>query len=131
MDFIDEWISAPYPQQRGDREIVLPGLKWIEAEAQKRFGKAFRRASPMRSAPRCPSPIDANPLPNRLFDSASIHSSPGSTIARSARCCGYGALIHSSMNSTTPTFDAAGEISSAGMMRSQSAVASHARCQSA
>ena len=44
VDFIDEWISAPYPQQRGDREIILPGLMWIDAEAQKRFGKAFRRA---------------------------------------------------------------------------------------
>jgi hypothetical protein len=38
VDFIDEWISAPYPQQRGDRELVLPGLKWIDDEAQKRFG---------------------------------------------------------------------------------------------
>lgn len=41
VDFIDEWISAPYPQQRADREIILPGLIWIEAEAQSRFGKAF------------------------------------------------------------------------------------------
>ena len=41
MDFIDEWISAPYPQQRGDRPIVLNGLLWIEAESQKRFQKAF------------------------------------------------------------------------------------------
>ena len=40
-DFIDEWISAPYSQQRGDREAVLPGLIWIEAESLKRFGKAF------------------------------------------------------------------------------------------
>jgi hypothetical protein len=41
VDFIDEWISAPYPQQRGDREIILPGLEWLGAESQKRFGKAF------------------------------------------------------------------------------------------
>ena len=41
VDFIDEWISAPYPQQRGDRPVVLNGLLWIEAESQKRFGKAF------------------------------------------------------------------------------------------
>jgi hypothetical protein len=41
VEFIDEWISAPYPQQRGDREIVLPGLRWIEDESQKRFGKGF------------------------------------------------------------------------------------------
>ncbi len=41
VDFIDEWVSAPYPQQRADRAIILPGLVWIEAEAQARFGKAF------------------------------------------------------------------------------------------
>jgi len=41
VDFIDEWISAPYPQQRADREIILPGLTWSEAEAQTRFSKAF------------------------------------------------------------------------------------------
>ena len=41
VDFLDEWISAPYPAQRADREVVLPGLSWIEAEARKRFGKAF------------------------------------------------------------------------------------------
>ncbi len=41
VEFIDEWISAPYPQQRGDREIILPGLTWLEAEARRRFGKAF------------------------------------------------------------------------------------------
>lgn len=45
VDFIDEWISAPYPQQRADRAIVLPGLEWIEAESQKRFGKAFAAAT--------------------------------------------------------------------------------------
>jgi len=37
VEFIDEWISAPYPQQRADREVILPGLQWIEAESQKRF----------------------------------------------------------------------------------------------
>ncbi len=41
VDFIDEWISAPYPQQRADRDIVLPGLLWIDAEAQGRFGQTF------------------------------------------------------------------------------------------
>lgn len=38
---IDEWISAPYPEQQADRPIVLQGLAWIDAEAQKRFGKPF------------------------------------------------------------------------------------------
>ena len=41
VEFIDEWISAPYPQQRGDRELILPGLVWIEEEAQRRFTQKF------------------------------------------------------------------------------------------
>lgn len=40
-DFIDEWISSPYQAQKGDRETVLSGLAWIDAEAGKRFGKDF------------------------------------------------------------------------------------------
>lgn len=40
-DFIDEWISAPYPLQQADRTVVLDGLKWLEAECQRRFGKGF------------------------------------------------------------------------------------------
>jgi hypothetical protein len=40
-DFIDEWISAPYPGNVADRKIILDGLTWIEAESQKRFGLTF------------------------------------------------------------------------------------------
>jgi hypothetical protein len=40
-DFIDEWISSPYPAQAGDRRIVLEGLKWIDDEAHRRFKKVF------------------------------------------------------------------------------------------
>jgi hypothetical protein len=50
VDFIDEWISAPYPQQRGDRPTVLNGLLWIEAESQKRFQKAFPALSDAQRA---------------------------------------------------------------------------------
>jgi len=39
VDFIDEWISAPYPRQREDRTIVLEGLAWLDAEANRRFSK--------------------------------------------------------------------------------------------
>lgn len=41
VDFIDEWVSAPYPQQRNDRPLILEGLTWIDAEAQKRFTQTF------------------------------------------------------------------------------------------
>ncbi len=40
-DFIDEWISSPYPAQAGDRQTILNGLTWIDAESQRRFKKPF------------------------------------------------------------------------------------------
>ncbi|WP_438479211.1 gluconate 2-dehydrogenase subunit 3 family protein [Oleiharenicola lentus] len=41
VDFIDEWISAPYPAHVEDRELVLTMLGWVETEASKRFSKKF------------------------------------------------------------------------------------------
>lgn len=43
-DFIDEWVSAPYPQQRDDRERILAGLEWLEQQSRDRFGTAFANA---------------------------------------------------------------------------------------
>jgi len=57
-EFIDEWISSPYPIQgqdlnvfrrpprdgpetTSDRALVLGLLEWMEAEAQRRFGVGF------------------------------------------------------------------------------------------
>jgi hypothetical protein len=40
-DFIDEWISAPYPEQQRDRVVVLEGLQWLDVESKKRFQKEF------------------------------------------------------------------------------------------
>lgn len=40
-DFIDEWISAPYEQQRDDRTLIRGGLAWIDAEALRRHGSGF------------------------------------------------------------------------------------------
>jgi len=45
VDFIDEWISAPYPEQQADRQPVLEGLAWMEAESKKRFDKDFASLS--------------------------------------------------------------------------------------
>jgi hypothetical protein len=41
VPMVDEWISAPYPEQQGDRPVIVNGLQWIEAESNKRFGKRF------------------------------------------------------------------------------------------
>lgn len=40
-DFIDEWISAPYPGHDADKRTVVDGLTWLDAEAKKRFGNDF------------------------------------------------------------------------------------------
>ncbi|HZR20461.1 MAG TPA: gluconate 2-dehydrogenase subunit 3 family protein [Verrucomicrobiae bacterium] len=44
-DFLDEWISAPYPKQRADREEILAGLDWLEKESGRRFSKGFTELS--------------------------------------------------------------------------------------
>ena len=40
-DFIDEWISAPYPEQQSDRGIIQGGLAWLDQESAARYGKDF------------------------------------------------------------------------------------------
>jgi len=41
VDFIDEWISAPYPAQQADRKTILWGLGWLDEEAKRRFKADF------------------------------------------------------------------------------------------
>ncbi|MDX3774215.1 gluconate 2-dehydrogenase subunit 3 family protein [Chromatiaceae bacterium AAb-1] len=43
--FIDEWVSAPYPQQKADLILIRGGLVWLNGEAKKRFGQDFSRLS--------------------------------------------------------------------------------------
>jgi hypothetical protein len=43
--FIDEWVSAPYPDQQRDRRLILSGLAWLDAESTARFGHGFAAAS--------------------------------------------------------------------------------------
>lgn len=44
-DFIDEWISAPYPRQLEDKQRILKGLAWLEAESAQRFQHPFAELS--------------------------------------------------------------------------------------
>jgi hypothetical protein len=41
VDFIDEWISAPYKDQQKDRKIVLDGFAWLDGESRRRFSELF------------------------------------------------------------------------------------------
>jgi hypothetical protein len=63
-DFIDEWVSAPYPQQQKDRPVILDGLVWLEAEVRKRFQKDFAALSGEQQGTICNDicwPPDAKP----------------------------------------------------------------------
>jgi hypothetical protein len=73
-DFINEWVSAPYEQQVADRKQVRGGLKWIDAEAQKRFQKDFSAVSEEQQRAICDdicSPAIAKP---EFKDAASFFS---------------------------------------------------------
>jgi Gluconate 2-dehydrogenase subunit 3 len=41
VEMLDEWVSAPYPQQKDDRPVILDGLAWLEGESMKRFTMSF------------------------------------------------------------------------------------------
>jgi hypothetical protein len=47
VEFIDEWVSAPYPKHQRDRTLVLDGFAWLDAEAVRRFGKGFSELDPV------------------------------------------------------------------------------------
>lgn len=40
-DFINEWISAPYPAHQRDRAFIVDGLAWMDEESTRRYGKPF------------------------------------------------------------------------------------------
>ena len=52
-DFIDEWVSAPYPDQLEVRPVILEGLQWLDAEAKERFQKGFADLSAAQQAAIC------------------------------------------------------------------------------
>jgi hypothetical protein len=41
VDFIDEWISAPYAEQRRDRTLLMTGLAGLDEDSRRHFGTAF------------------------------------------------------------------------------------------
>jgi hypothetical protein len=45
VDFLDEWVSSPYPRQREDRPLLLQGLQWLDDEAMKRSKHLFADAN--------------------------------------------------------------------------------------
>ena len=52
-DFVDEWVSAPYPRQKDDRQLIRGGLAWINTEANRRFGRRFAQLSAAQKTAIC------------------------------------------------------------------------------
>lgn len=53
VDFINEWVSAPYPQQTADRKVILAGFDWLDAQAEQRFSRSFGEASASQRSAIC------------------------------------------------------------------------------
>ena len=53
VDFIDEWVSAPYQDNAGDRKIILEGFQWLDAESTLRFAHGFGDAGASSQASIC------------------------------------------------------------------------------
>ncbi|MDE2052311.1 MAG: gluconate 2-dehydrogenase subunit 3 family protein [Gammaproteobacteria bacterium] len=60
VDFIDEWISAPYPKQREDRDTVLNGFVWLDGEARRRFEQPFAKLHEAQQRTICDRICDAS-----------------------------------------------------------------------
>jgi hypothetical protein len=61
VEFVDEWVSAPYEPMKADRALILEGLAWLDTEAQRRFGTRFADLEPTQVAKICD---DICPGPN-------------------------------------------------------------------
>jgi hypothetical protein len=53
VDFIDEWVSAPYAHQQHDRSMIEEGLTWLDAESTRRVAVEFAAANPADQATLC------------------------------------------------------------------------------
>ena len=70
VDFIDEWVSAPYPTFQRDRGVVLGGLTWLDEESARRFGKDFSALDVAGRRGICDDICEASRAPTALHEPA-------------------------------------------------------------
>ncbi len=70
VDFIDEWVSAPYPDCQRDRPMVLDGFAWLDTEASRRFGKGFAAVTAAQQTRLCDEICDARRVAPEASDAA-------------------------------------------------------------
>ncbi len=74
VDFIDEWISAPYPAQQADRDTVLQGFTWLDGEARSRFERPFAQLSEPQQRAICDPVCDPSRVAADLQEPARFFS---------------------------------------------------------
>jgi hypothetical protein len=52
-DFIDEWVSAPYPANVADSRVIMEGLASLDDRSKKRFGALFADAADLQRQALC------------------------------------------------------------------------------
>lgn len=73
-EFIDEWISAPYPVQSADRSVVLEGLVWLDSESNRRFKNGFAALDEAQRQSLCDDISDLDKSPAELKKGARFFS---------------------------------------------------------
>ena len=68
QDFIDEWVSAPYPEQSSDRPLLLAGLAWLESAALARHAQGYAALDPPARATILRDAAEADPRGRRFLD---------------------------------------------------------------
>lgn len=53
VDFLDEWVSAPYEQNRTDRTRIIDGFAWLDRESMRRFSAKFAALDAARQTAIC------------------------------------------------------------------------------
>ena len=53
VEMVDEWISAPYPDQQAHRPIILEGLAWLNTISTARFNQPFAKIDEKRQHEIC------------------------------------------------------------------------------
>lgn len=70
VDFLDEWLSAPYPAQRRDRDLILKGLTWLDRESRSRFGASFQELEDTQRTAICDDICDPKAARARFREAA-------------------------------------------------------------
>ena len=60
IDFIDEWISAPYADNVRDRPIIIEGLAWLDERARTKFKNDFISISDKQRTSICDDLVGEN-----------------------------------------------------------------------